>query len=142
MKTYMAKEGEVLKKWYVVDAEGKTFGRLASQVATILIGKNKPEYTPNVDCGDYVIVLNTDKLVFTGNKLNDKFYRRHSGYVGSLKETPYKEMMTNKSDLLFYEGVRRMLPKTILGRKLIKKLHCYKGAEHKQQAQQPETIEL
>ncbi len=143
MKTYMAKDGELAKKWYVVDAEGQTFGRLASQVATILIGKNKPEFTPNVDCGDYVIVINTDKLVFTGkNKLTDKLYRQHSGYVGSLKETTYKEMMAKKSDFLFYEGVRRMLPKTILGRKMIKKLHCYKGAEHNNQAQKPEKIEL
>lgn len=142
MKTYMAKNGEVAKKWYVVDAEGKTFGRLASQVAAILIGKNKPEYTPNVDCGDYVIVINTDKLIFTGKKLDAKMYHKHSGYVGSMRTISYRELMRTKSDFAFTEGVRRMLPKTILGNNMIKKLHCYKGAEHNNQAQMPEKIEL
>ena len=142
MKTYMAKNGEVAKKWYVVDAEGKPFGRLASQVAALLIGKNKPEYTPNVDCGDYVIVINTDKLIFTGKKLDQKVYHKHSGYVGSMRETSYRIMMAKKSDFLFAEGVRRMLPKTVLGKNMIKKLHCYTGAEHKNQAQMPEKIDL
>ena len=104
MKTYMA-DSSLQKQWYVVDAEGKTFGRLASQVAAVLIGKHKPEYTPNVDTGDYVIVVNTDKLVFTGKKLEKKFYYRHTGYPGGLRATQYKDLMANKSDFAFYRAV-------------------------------------
>ena len=142
MKTYMATNGSLPKKWFVVDAEGKTFGRLASQVATILMGKNKPEYTPNVDTGDYVIVINTDKLVFTGKKLDQKKYYHHSGYPGGLKETSYRHLMENKSDFAFSEAVRRMLPKSKLGDKMLKKLFVYSGSEHNHQAQGPEAIEL
>lgn len=142
MKTYMANDGSLQKKWFVVDAEGKTFGRLASQVATILMGKNKPEYTPNVDTGDYVIVINTDKLVFTGKKLDQKKYYHHSGYPGGLKETSYRHLMEKKSDFAFSEAVRRMLPKSKLGDKMLKKLFVYTGSEHKHQAQCPEAIEL
>ena len=142
MKTYMATNGSLPKKWFVVDAEGKTFGRLASQVATILMGKNKPEYTPNVDTGDYVIVINTDKLVFTGKKLDQKKYYHHSGYPGGLKETSYRHLMENKSDFAFSEAVRRMLPKSKLGDKMLKKLFVYSGREHNHQAQCPEAIEL
>ena len=134
MKTYMATNGSLQKKWFVVDAEGKTFGRLASQVATILMGKNKPEFTPNADTGDYVIVINTDKLVFTGKKLDQKYYYHHSGYPGGLKETSYRHLMEQKSDFAFSEAVRRMLPKSKLGDKMLKKLFVYKDAEHNHQA--------
>ena len=142
MKTYMAKAETVQRKWYVVDAEGMVLGRLASQVAAILRGKNKPTFTPHVDPGDHVIVLNADKVVLTGDKLNQKFYRRHSGYPGGLKETSYKDLMAKKSDLAVTEAVRGMLPKNALGRQMIKKLRVYKGAEHDHQAQKPEVLEL
>ena len=142
MKTYMAKAETVQRKWYVVDAEGMVLGRLASQVAAILRGKNKPTFTPHVDTGDHVIVLNADKVVLTGDKLNQKFYRRHSGYPGGLKETSYKDLMAKKADLAVIEAVRGMLPKNALGRQMIKKLRVYKGAEHNNAAQKPEVLEL
>ena len=142
MKTYMAKAETVQRKWYVVDAEGMVLGRLASQVAAILRGKNKPTFTPRVDTGDHVIVLNADKVVLTGDKLNQKFYRRHSGYPGGLKETSYKDLMAKKADLAVIEAVRGMLPKNALGRQMIKKLRVYKGAEHDHAAQKPEVLEL
>ena len=142
MKTYMAKAETVQRKWYVVDAEGMVLGRLASQVAAILRGKNKPTFTPHVDTGDHVIVLNADKVVLTGDKLNQKFYRRHSGYPGGLKETSYKDLMAKKADLAVIEAVRGMLPKNALGRQMIKKLRVYKGAEHGHAAQKPEVLEL
>ena len=142
MKTYMAKAETVQRKWYVVDAEGMVLGRLASQVAAILRGKNKPTFTPHVDTGDHVIVLNADKVVLTGDKLNQKFYRRHSGYPGGLKETSYKDLMAKKADLAVIEAVRGMLPKNALGRQMIKKLRVYKGAEHNHAAQKPEVLEL
>ena len=142
MKTYMAKAETVQRKWYVVDAEGMVLGRLASQVAAILRGKNKPTFTPHVDTGDHVIVLNADKVVLTGDKLNQKFYRRHSGYPGGLKETSYKDLMAKKADLAVIEAVRGMLPKNALGRQMIKKLRVYKGAEHDHAAQKPEAWKL
>lgn len=142
MKSYMAKPGSVDRKWYVVDAEGMVFGRLASQVAAILRGKNKPEFTPHVDTGDYVIIINAEKAVFTGNKLDQKLYRTHSEYVGSLKETKYSRMMQTKPEYLMYEAVRRMLPKNKLGRAMLKKLRVYKGAEHGHEAQKPIALEL
>ena len=142
MKTYMAKAETVQRKWYVVDAEGMVLGRLASQVAAILRGKNTPTFTPHVDTGDHVIVLNADKVVLTGDKLNQKFYRRHSGYPGGLKETSYKDLMAKKADLAVIEAVRGMLPKNALGRQMIKKLRVYKGAEHDHAAQKPEVLEL
>ena len=142
MKTYMAKAETVQRKWYVVDAEGMVLGRLASQVAAILRGKNKPTFTPHVDTGDHVIVLNADKVVLTGDKLNQKFYRRHSGYPGGLKETSYKDLMAKKADLAVIEAVRGMLPKNALGRQMIKKLRVYKGAEHDHAAHKPEVLEL
>ena len=138
----MAKAETVQRKWYVVDAEGMVLGRLASQVAAILRGKNKPTFTPHVDTGDHVIVLNADKVVLTGDKLNQKFYRRHSGYPGGLKETSYKDLMAKKADLAVIEAVRGMLPKNALGRQMVKKLRVYKGAEHDHAAQKPEVLEL
>ena len=142
MKTYMAHPGEVEQKWYLVDASDKVFGRLASQDAAILRGKNKPEFTPNVDTGDFVIVINTDKLVLTGRKLDQKIYYKHSGYPGGLKETKYSDLMKNKSDFAFYEAVRRMLPKNKIGAQMLTKLRVYKGSEHKHAAQKPEQLDL
>ncbi len=142
MKTYMANARTVERKWYVVDADGVPLGRLASKVAAILRGKNKPDFTPNVDTGDYVIVLNSDKAVLTGKKLEDKFYRYHTGYIGGLKEISYGKMMVERSDLAVYEAVKGMLPKNSLGRQMIKKLKVYKGAEHNHSAQKPEALKL
>ncbi len=142
MKTYMAHAETVERKWYVVDAAGLTLGRLATRVAAVLRGKNKPIFTPNVDTGDFVIVINTDKVVLTGKKLEDKFYRYHTGYIGGLKEIPYKKLMAEKSDLAVYEAVKGMLPKNSLGRAMIKKLRVYKGAEHNHAAQKPEVLKV
>ena len=142
MKTYMANAQTVERKWYVVDAAGLTLGRLATRVASVLRGKNKPTYTPNVDCGDFVIIINTDKVVLTGKKLEDKFYRYHTGYIGGLKEISYKKLMAEKSDLAVYEAVKVMLPKNSLGRAMIKKLRVYKGAEHNHAAQKPEVLTI
>lgn len=142
MKTYMAQPGSLQKNWVLVDAEGQTFGRLASKVAMILMGKTKPEYTPNVDTGDYVIVINAAKLVFTGKKLDQKVYYHHTGYPGGLKETKYRQLMAKKPDFALREAVRRMLPKSKLGDKMLNKLYVYAGAEHNHQAQRPQAIEL
>ena len=142
MKTYMAKAEAVERKWYVVDAAGVPLGRLASRVASVLRGKNKPTYTPNVDTGDFVIIINTDKAVLTGKKLENKFYRYHTGYIGGLKEISYKKMMAEKSDLAVYEAVKGMLPKNSLGRAMLKKLKVYKGAEHNHAAQKPEELKV
>ena len=142
MKTYMAHAETVERKWYVVDAAGVPLGRLASRVASVLRGKNKPTFTPNVDCGDFVIIINTDKAVLTGKKLENKFYRYHTGYIGGLKEISYKKMMEEKSDLAVYEAVKGMLPKNSLGRQMLKKLKVYKGAEHNHAAQKPEELKV
>ena len=142
MKTFMAKSGQVERKWYVVDATGMPLGRLASQVAAVLRGKNKPTFTPNVDTGDHVIVINTDKVVLTGKKLDQKYYTYHTGYIGGLKQIPYSKMMAEKSDLAVYEAIKGMLPKNSLGRQMITKLRVYKGGEHSHQAQQPKVLEL
>ena len=142
MKTYMAHAETVERKWYVVDAEGLTLGRLAARVASVLRGKNKPTFTPNVDTGDFVIIVNTDKAVLTGKKLENKFYRYHTGYIGGLKEISYKKMMAEKSDLAVYEAVKGMLPKNSLGRQMLKKLKVYKGAEHNHAAQKPEELKV
>ena len=142
MKTFMAKDGQIERKWYVVDATDMPLGRLASQVAAVLRGKNKPTFTPNVDCGDHVIIINTDKVILTGKKLEKKFYTYHTGYIGGLKQIPYSRMMAEKSDLAVYEAVKGMLPKNSLGRKMLTKLRVYKGAEHNQQAQMPVELKL
>ena len=142
MKTYMAHEQDVVRKWYVVDASGMALGRLASRVAAILRGKNKPTFTPNVDTGDFVIIVNTDKVILTGKKLEKKYYRYHTGHIGGLKEIQYKTLMAEKSDVAVYEAVKGMLPKNSLGRKMLTKLKVYKGAEHKQAAQKPEALNL
>lgn len=142
MKTYMAHANDVVRKWYVVDASGMALGRLASKVAAILRGKNKPIFTPNVDTGDFVIIVNTDKVVLTGKKLEKKYYRYHTGHIGGLKEIQYKTLMAEKSDVAVYEAVKGMLPKNSLGRKMITKLKVYKGAEHNHAAQKPEALDL
>ena len=142
MSTYMANPQNVERKWYVIDAEGMVMGRLASQVASMLRGKHKPTVTPNCDCGDYILVVNTDKLVLTGKKLDNKIYRYHTGYPGGLKEIKYRTLMAKKSDFAFREAVRRMLPKGPLGRQMAKKLKVYAGAEHDQAAQKPEVLDL
>lgn len=142
MKTYMANAQNVERKWYVVDAEGQVLGRLASQVAAVLRGKNKPTFTPHVDTGDFVIVVNCDKIRLTGKKLDKKIYRYHTGFIGGLKETSYRDMMAKKSDVVVYEAVKGMLPKNSLGRKMLKKLKVYKEAEHNHQAQQPVELKF
>lgn len=140
--TYMAKPNEIERKWYVVDASGKTLGRLASEVASLLRGKHKPIYTPHVDTGDYVIVINAAKVKLTGNKLQNKVYYRHSGYPGGLKRTTAGDMLKNKPEKMVELAIKGMLPKNSLGRKQAKKLHVYAGSEHKHQAQKPEVYEL
>ena len=142
MSTYIAKPQEVERQWYVINAEGQVLGRLASQVASMLRGKHKPTFTPNCDCGDYIIVVNADKLVLTGKKLDKKIYRYHTGYPGGLKEITYRKLMANKSEFAFKEAVRRMLPKGPLGYSMLKKLRVYAGPEHEQLAQKPEVLVL
>lgn len=142
MKTFMAKKDEVERKWYIIDVEGKVLGRAASEVAQILSGKRKPIYTPHVDTGDFVIIINADKIVLTGKKLDQKMYRRHSGWVGNLKEIKYRHLLEKQPEKVFELAVQRMLPKTKLGRAMIKKLKVYAGSEHKHLAQQPEVLEL
>jgi len=140
--TFMANDANVERKWYVIDAEGERLGRLASEVATLLRGKHKPTYTPHVDTGDHVIVINAEKIELTGNKLTDKIYRRHSGYPGGLKERTAGEMLDRQPEKVNEIAVKGMLPKGSLGRKMFKKLHVYSGPEHNNQAQQPEVYEL
>ncbi len=141
-KSFMAKPGEVESKWYIVDATDMVLGRLASQVATILKGKNKPEYTPNVDCGDHVIIINCDKVRLTGKKLEQKYYRYHTGFIGGLKEIQYKKLMNEKPDFAVYKAVKGMLPKNSLGENMLKKLRVYTGSEHSHQAQTPIELKL
>lgn len=142
MKTYMARPETVQRKWYVIDAEGQVLGRLASAVAMLLRGKTKAEFTPHVDTGDHVIIINSDKVVLTGNKLAQKTYRRHSGRVGNLHETTYGKLMDDRSDFVITKAVKGMLPKNALGRQMLKKLRVYKDATHPHQAQQPEAYVL
>ena len=140
MKSFMASPATIERKWYVVDATGYTLGRLASEVAKVLRGKNKPIFTPHIDTGDYVIVVNADKVIVTGKKLDQKIYYRHSDYVGGMKETTLREMMAKKPEQVIELAVKGMLPKGPLGRTMIKKLHVYAGAEHAHQAQKPEVL--
>lgn len=138
MSTYMAKSADVKRKWYIIDAAGKPVGRVAAVAASILRGKNKPTYTPHIDCGDHVIILNCEKAIFTGNKLNQKMYRRHSGWVGSLKEVRASDMMATRADRVMYLAVKGMLPNNTLGRKALTRLRPYKGDQHNHSAQKPE----
>ena len=140
MNTYMANPDKIERKWYVVDAEGQTLGRLASEVAKVLRGKNKPVYTPHVDTGDYVIIVNADKVAVTGKKMEQKIYYHHSDYVGGMKETTLKEMMAKKPEKVVELAVKGMLPKGPLGRQMYTKLFVYAGPEHKHAAQKPEVL--
>lgn len=140
--SYMQKKEEVVRNWYVVDAEGISLGRVAAKVANVLQGKHKPTYTPHVDCGDYVIVVNAEKVNLTGNKLNDKIYYNHSGYTGGLRERTAREMIENYPVEMVERAVKGMLPKTRLGRQMYKKLFVYAGSEHPHAAQQPEVMEV
>ena len=138
-KTHSVKLNEIEKKWYIIDAENKPLGRVATEVARLARGKHKPTFSTHIDCGDHVIVINTDKMVLTGNKINQKVYRHHSGYVGGMKEVSAKDMMAGKSDKVLLLAVKGMLPKNSLGRKMLTKVRAYKGSEHENQAQQPEV---
>ena len=142
MKTYMPNEAAIERKWYVVDATGLTLGRLASEVAKVLRGKNKPIFTPHADTGDYVIVVNAEKIVVTGKQMSDKIYYRHSDYVGGMKEATLKEMLDKKPEKVVELAVKGMLPKGPLGRKMYTKLFVYAGPEHKHAAQKPEGLKL
>ena len=142
MKSFMASPSTIERKWYVVDATGHTLGRLSSEIASILRGKNKPTYTPHIDTGDYVIVVNADKIQVTGKKLDQKVYYNHSDYVGGMKETTLREKMAKKPEDVIYLAVKGMLPKGPLGREMITKLRVYAGADHKHQAQKPEVLEI
>lgn len=142
MNTFMANAQNVERKWYVVDADGMVLGRLASQVANILRGKNKPIYTPHVDTGDHVIIVNASKIVLTGKKLDQKIYYHHSGYAGGLKETKYRKLIAEKAEFAVRHAIVGMLPKGPLGRQMASKLRIYAGPEHEQAAQKPEKLEL
>ncbi len=142
MDTYMANAETVQKKWVVVDAAGQPLGRLTSQIAAVLRGKNKPTFTPHVDCGDNVIVINCEKVMLTGKKAEKKTYAHHTGYVGGLKVRTFKQVLAKEPEFVIYHAVKGMLPHTILGRKMLRNLRIFKGPEHKHQAQQPEQITL
>ena len=142
MKTFMPKAADITRKWYVVDAEGLALGRVASQVANILRGKNKPTFTPHVDCGDHVIIINAAKVVLTGKKLDQKIYYHHSGFAGGLKQTKYRKLMAEKPEFAVKHAVVGMLPKGPLGRQMARKLRVYAGAEHEHAAQMPTMLEL
>ncbi len=142
MKTFMASPSTIERKWYVVDADGCTLGRLASEIAKVLRGKNKPSFTPNIDTGDYVIVVNAEKVKVSGKKLDQKMYYNHSGFVGGLKEATLREKLANKPEEVVELAVKGMLPKGPLGREMYKKLFVYAGPEHKHQAQQPEELKF
>ena len=142
MNTFMANPETIERKWYVVDANGQTLGRLAAEVASVLRGKNKPIFTPHVDTGDNVIIINAEKIAVTGNKLDGKLYYRHSEHVGSLKSNTLREMLATKSTIVIEKAVRGMLPKGTLGNAMFKKLHVYAGPEHPHAAQKPEVLEI
>ena len=142
MSTTLMKPAEVERKWFLIDAAGKPLGRVAAEAAVLLRGKNKVTFTPNVDCGDHVIIINTDKAVLTGKKLEKKYYRTHSGWIGGLKEIQYKTLMAENSDKAMYVAVKGMVPANTIGAKAMTRLHCYKGTEHKNAAQKPETVEF
>jgi large subunit ribosomal protein L13 len=141
-QTFQAKPGQVVQKWIAIDATGQVLGRLSGKIAVILMGKHKPEYTPQTDTGDFVVVTNVDKIRVTGNKADIKFFQTYSGYPGGQKRFSYKSMLENKPDLLLERSVRRMLPKTKMGSHMLSKLKIYKGAEHPHQSQKPETVTL
>ena len=138
MSTFMANKGNIVRKWYILDAAGKPLGKTAAAAATLLRGKHKPTFTPNADCGDHVIIINTDKAVLTGNKLQQKMYYHHSGYIGNLKEVKYSTLMKTRSDFAMQLAVKGMIPDTVIGRNALTRLRVYKGADHKHVAQKPQ----
>lgn len=142
MSTFMAKKETIDRKWYILDAAGKPLGKVAAAAATILRGKHRPEFTPHVDCGEFVIIVNAEKAVLTGHKLDQKFYRTHSGYIGGLKETSYRKLMATRPEFAMSVAVKGMLPKNSIGAKSLTRLRVYRGAEHNQQAQQPVSYEI
>ncbi|MBE6766811.1 MAG: 50S ribosomal protein L13 [Ruminococcaceae bacterium] len=142
MSTFMAKANTVARKWYVIDAAGKPLGRVAVKAADLLRGKVKPEFTPHVDCGDFVVVLNAEKAVLTGKKLEKKMYQRHTGYIGGLKEVKYATLMQERPELAMELAIKGMVPDTTIGRKALTRLHVYRGNEHKHAAQKPEALEF
>ena len=142
MSTFMANKGNIVRKWYILDAAGKPLGKTATVAATLLRGKHKPEYTPHADCGDFVIVINAEKAVLTGKKLDQKFYRTHSGYVGGLKETKYRKLMQEKPELAMKLAVRGMMPRNIITKDSLTRLKVFRGPEHIHAAQKPEPLEL
>ena len=142
MSTFMANANTIERKWYVIDAANKPLGRTAAKAAEILRGKHRPEFTPHVDCGEFVIIINAAKAILTGNKLDQKFYRTHSGYIGGLKETSYRKLMATRPEFAMELAVKGMLPHNSIGRKAITRLKAYAGAEHKQQAQKPVPYEV
>ena len=142
MSTFMANKGNIERKWYVIDAAGKPMGKTAVVAADLLRGKRKVTYTPHADCGDYVVIVNASEAVLTGNKLDQKYYRRHSGWVGGLKETKYRTLMQDKPELAMRLAVRGMMPRNTITKDSLKRLHIYAGAEHEQQAQKPEAYEV
>ena len=139
MSTFMANKGNIERKWYVLDAANKPLGKTAAAAATLLRGKHKPEFTPHADCGDFVVIVNAEKAVLTGKKLEQKYYRRHSGWIGGLKETKYRLLMQQKPELAMQLAVRGMLPRNIITKDSLSRLHIYRGAEHPHTAQKPET---
>lgn len=142
MSTYMPKAGEITRKWYVLDAAGKPLGRTAAKAAVLLRGKHKPTFAPHVDCGDHVIVINCAKAILTGDKLNQKYYRRHSGWIGGLREIKYATLMATRPEFAMERAVKGMIPDTTIGRAACARLRAYSGAEHKHAAQKPETLEF
>ena len=142
MSTYMPKAGDITRSWYIIDAEGKTLGHVAAKAADLLRGKHKPTFAPHADCGDHVIIINADKVVLTGKKLDQKMYYHHTGYIGGLKQTTLKKMLETKPEAVITHAVKGMLPKNTLGRSMMRKLHVYAGAEHKHEAQKPEVLEI
>ena len=142
MSTFMAKAGEVERKWYLIDAEGKTLGSVAAEAAVLLRGKHKATFTPHVDCGDHVVIINAAKVVLTGKKLDQKMYYHHTGYIGNLKEVKYSRLMAEKPEFAVTKAVKGMLPDNTLGRNALTRLRVYAGAEHKQEAQKPEKHEF
>ncbi len=142
MKTYSAKKSDIEREWHLVDATDQTLGRMASQIATVLRGKHKPYFTPHVDCGDFVVVVNAEKIYVSGNRMEEKLYHRHSGYPGGIKVMTLREMLERKPEQVITEAVRRMLPKNTLGRQMLKKLKVYAGPDHPHEAQNPEPLEL
>ena len=139
MSTFMANKGNIVRKWYILDAANKPLGKTAATAATLLRGKHKPEYTPHADCGDFVVIVNAEKAVLTGKKLEQKYYRRHSGWVGGLKETPYRLLMQQKPELAMFLAVRGMMPRNTITKDSLTRLHVYRGAEHPHTAQKPEA---